>query len=103
MPPMLPPLAERRPDLAVAPADLRLDGRRPRRSTFTTTAELEAPRTLLGQRRAVEALELGLSMRSPGSHVFAAGYPGTGRAHRDRRGCSAGSRRGCRCRPTAPT
>ena len=78
MPPMLPPLAERRPDLAVAPADLRLtigaDA-----FPFATTAELETPRTLLGQRRAVAALELGLSMRTPGSHVFAAGYPGTGR------------------------
>jgi predicted ATP-dependent protease len=79
MPPMLPPLAERRPDLAVAAADLRLtigsDA-----FTFATTAELDAPGVLLGQTRAVEALELGLTMRAPGAHVFAAGYPGTGRA-----------------------
>jgi predicted ATP-dependent protease len=78
MPPMLPPLAERRPDLAVAPADLRLTVGADA-FPFATTAELETPRTLLGQRRAVAALELGLSMRTPGSHVFAAGYPGTGR------------------------
>jgi LonC protease-like protein len=79
MPPMLPPLAERRPDLAVAPADLRLTVDADA-FAFATTAEIDSPRTLLGQRRAVAALELGLSMRSPGSHVFAAGYPGTGRS-----------------------
>jgi ATP-dependent Lon protease len=79
MPPMLPPLAERRPDLAVAAADLRLTVG-PEAFAFTTTAELDVPSDLLGQRRAVEALELGLAMRAPGAHVFAAGYPGTGRA-----------------------
>ena len=78
MPPMLPPLAERRPDLAVAAADLRLSVG-PEAFSFTTTAELDAPSVLLGQTRAVEALELGLEMRAPGAHVFAAGYPGTGR------------------------
>ncbi len=78
MPPMLPPLAERRPDLAVAAADLRLTVGA-ESFPFTTTAELDAPDVLLGQTRAVEALELGLTMRAPGAHVFAAGYPGTGR------------------------
>ena len=78
MPPMLPPLAERRPDLAVAAADLRLTVGA-ESFAFATTAELDPPAEILGQKRAVEALELGLEMRSPGSHVFAAGYPGTGR------------------------
>src|SRR5262249_14895449 len=72
------PFAGRRPALAGAPADLRLTVEADA-FPFATTAEIESPRTLLGQRRAVAALELGLSMRSPGSHVFAAGYPGTGR------------------------
>ena len=78
MPPMLPPLADRRSDLAVAAADLRLTVG-PESFAFATTAELDAPDVLLGQTRAVEALELGLTMRAPGTHVFAAGYPGTGR------------------------
>ncbi len=78
MPPMLPPLADRRPDLAVAPGDLRLTVG-PEAFAFATTAELAAPGVLLGQKRAVEALELGLTMRARGAHVFAAGYPGTGR------------------------
>ncbi len=42
MPPMLPPLAERRPDLAVAAADLRLTVGA-ESFAFATTAELDAP------------------------------------------------------------
>lgn len=78
MPPMLPPLAERRPDLAVAAADLRVTIG-PDDFAFATTTELDPPGMILGQTRAVEALELGMTMRAPGAHVFAAGYPGTGR------------------------
>ena len=78
MPPMLPPLAERRPDLVVAADDLRLTSapslRRSRPRPSSTR-----PASCSARPRAVEALELGLTMRAPGAHVFAAGYPGTGR------------------------
>jgi predicted ATP-dependent protease len=78
MPAMPQPLANRRTDLIVAPADLRLvvDGAA---FSFETTADLVAPASMVGQERAIEALELGLALRGTGSHVFAAGHPGTGR------------------------
>lgn len=46
---------------------------------FTTTRDLQPIRTILGQERAVEAIRVGLQMRSPGFNVFVAGPSGTGR------------------------
>ena len=100
MPPMLPPLAERRPDLAVAAADLRLNVGA-ESFAFATTAELDAPGVLLGQKRAVEALELGLDdARSRCARVRRRATPAPAAAPPSR-ACWRGSRRRCRCRPTA--
>ncbi len=78
MPTMPQPLAKRRADLVVVASDLRLvvDASA---FPFETTVAVAAPASMVGQERAIEALELGLSLRGTGSHVFAAGHPGTGR------------------------
>lgn len=47
--------------------------------SFDTTAELHADEVIVGQDRAVQALDLGLSMTQPGYHVFISGPVGTGR------------------------
>lgn len=46
---------------------------------FTSTEELEPFRGVLGQERAVEALQFGVAMPRPGYNVFVMGEPGTGR------------------------
>lgn len=46
---------------------------------FKTTAELEPLNGVLGQERAVEALQFGISMQRPGYNVFVMGESGTGR------------------------
>src|SRR5690606_27469655 len=46
---------------------------------FTTTDELEPFRGVLGQERAVEALQFGVAMPRAGYNVFVMGEPGTGR------------------------
>ncbi|MBF0674917.1 ATP-binding protein [Pseudomonas sp.] len=46
---------------------------------FTTTDELESFRGVLGQERAVEALQFGVAMPRSGYNVFVMGEPGTGR------------------------
>ena len=46
---------------------------------FQTTAELEPLNGVLGQERAVEALQFGISMQRPGYNVFVMGESGTGR------------------------
>jgi predicted ATP-dependent protease len=51
----------------------------PGRLPFATTAELEADREALGQRRALEAIELGIGMRREGYNLFAMGPEGLGR------------------------
>ncbi len=48
---------------------------------FTSTRSLPPLREIIGQDRAVEALEFGLQIRSQGYNIFVAGYPGTGRRH----------------------
>lgn len=47
--------------------------------TFKTTAELKADEVIVGQDRAVRALELGLTISQPGYHVYVTGPVGTGR------------------------
>lgn len=46
---------------------------------FTTTDDLEPFLGVLGQERAVEALQFGVAMPRPGYNVFVMGEPGTGR------------------------
>ena len=51
----------------------------PSQFDFETTADLPAQTQVVGQTRAVEALEFGMSIESDGYNVFALGPPGTGR------------------------
>lgn len=51
----------------------------PAEFSFETTADLEPSREIIGQQRALEAIELGLSMKSPGYNIFLSGFVGTGR------------------------
>lgn len=46
---------------------------------FRTTAELEAPATIIGQARALEALRFGVGIRRQGYNIYAAGPPGIGK------------------------
>ncbi|NNG62417.1 AAA family ATPase, partial [Pseudomonas fragi] len=47
--------------------------------SFSNTNDLEPFRGILGQERAVEALQFGVAMPRPGYNVFVMGEPGTGR------------------------
>ena len=51
----------------------------PEQFNFTNTEDLEPFRGVLGQERAVEALQFGVAMPRPGYNVFVMGEPGTGR------------------------
>ena len=51
----------------------------PEQFAFTHTDDLEPFRGVLGQERAVEALQFGVAMPRPGYNVFVMGEPGTGR------------------------
>ena len=46
---------------------------------FATTAELTPKEEVIGQARAVSAIEFGLSIRDNGYNIFVSGNPGTGR------------------------
>lgn len=52
---------------------------RPEDLPFETTADLPAGESIVGQARAVQALDFGLAVPQPGYNVFVAGPPGTGR------------------------
>lgn len=51
----------------------------PEQFQFTTTAELEDVATMVGQARAMEALQFGVSIRRDGYHLYALGPSGTGK------------------------
>src|SRR3546814_14506963 len=51
----------------------------PSQFNFNDTSELEPFLGVLGQERAVEALQFGVAMPRPGYNVFVMGEPGTGR------------------------
>ncbi len=51
---------------------------------FRSTAELPELEGLVGQERAVRALELGLAMKTPGYNIFVAGPSGTGKTNYSR-------------------
>lgn len=48
--------------------------------TFKDTAELAPLDVVIGQERAVQAIEFGLNMRSPGYNIFITGAEGTGKS-----------------------
>jgi predicted ATP-dependent protease len=60
------------PDALTRPFD-------PSQFNFATTAELDSFRGVLGQERAVEAMQFGVAMPRPGYNVYVMGEPGTGR------------------------
>ena len=60
------------PDELTSPFD-------PAQLSFSTTDELDPFRGILGQERAVEALQFGVAMPRPGYNVYVMGEPGTGR------------------------
>lgn len=51
----------------------------PAQFSFATTADLFADREIIGQARAVDAIEFGIDMRRPGYNLFVLGEPGSGR------------------------
>jgi lon-related putative ATP-dependent protease len=67
-----PPLPE------VAPEQLRWKCD-PSAFRFRDTSELEPIRDIIGQDRALRAIQLGLEMKSPGYNIFLSGFVGTGR------------------------
>ena len=46
---------------------------------FTSTADLPVLDTVIGQKRAIEAIDFGLNMESPGYHIYITGPEGTGK------------------------
>lgn len=46
---------------------------------FKTTAELDPLDEVIGQKRAVQAIDFGLNMDSPGYNIFVSGFEGTGK------------------------
>ncbi len=52
----------------------------PKALKFNSTAELQSLKKVIGQERAVKALEFGLEVLAPGYNVFVGGLPGTGKA-----------------------
>lgn len=62
----------------LAPSDLRClcD---PEQFEFKDTSEIEPLDVVIGQQRAVQAIDFGLGMHSPGYNIFVTGYEGTGK------------------------
>ncbi len=46
---------------------------------FKDTSEIEPLDEVIGQQRAVQAIEFGLDMKSPGYNIFVTGQEGTGK------------------------
>ncbi len=68
------------PDKYTLPANLLAPNVDPGRLGFKDTSEVEPLDETIGQERAVEALEFGLQMKSPGFNVFVSGPVGTGKS-----------------------
>lgn len=51
----------------------------PESFSFNTTSELEEPRSFIGQNRALEAVDFGISIKHQGFNLFVIGPEGTGR------------------------
>jgi lon-related putative ATP-dependent protease len=52
----------------------------PKMFTFKNTAEVDPLDNVIGQERAVQAIEFGLNMKSPGYNMFVTGLEGTGKS-----------------------
>ncbi len=52
----------------------------PKMFTFKSTAEVDPLDNVIGQERAVQAIEFGLNMKSPGYNMFVTGIEGTGKS-----------------------
>ncbi len=50
------------------------------RFDFKNTAEVKILETVIGQKRAISAIEFGLNMKSPGYNIFVTGSEGTGKS-----------------------
>ena len=61
------------------PADLRSTCD-PKTFTFNNTADVKPLDNVIGQERAVQAIEFGLNMKSPGYNIFVTGIEGTGKS-----------------------
>jgi predicted ATP-dependent protease len=61
------------------PADLR-SLCNPKTFTFKNTSEVEPLDDVIGQERAVQAIDFGLNMKSPGYNIFVTGIEGTGKS-----------------------
>ncbi|HKW15648.1 MAG TPA: AAA family ATPase [Candidatus Krumholzibacteria bacterium] len=64
--------------LAIKPSDLRWQCD-PNVLGFETTASLESKPNIIGQDRALQAIRLGLDLRSPGYNIFVSGLTGVGK------------------------
>jgi lon-related putative ATP-dependent protease len=66
-------------NLELQPADLRClcD---PKIFKFKDTSEVEPLKEVIGQKRAVQAIDFGLNMKSPGYNIFITGQDGTGKS-----------------------
>jgi len=64
---------------ALEPGDLRrICG--PKIFSFKNTSEIEPLEDVIGQQRAVQAIDFGLNMKSPGYNIFVTGMEGTGKS-----------------------
>ena len=52
----------------------------PKKFKFKNTSEIKPLETVIGQERAVRAIEFGLNMKSPGYNIFVTGMEGTGKS-----------------------
>jgi len=52
----------------------------PKIFTFKNTSEIEPLDDVIGQKRAVQAIDFGLNMKSPGYNIFVTGQEGTGKS-----------------------
>jgi lon-related putative ATP-dependent protease len=68
------------PRLELKPSELR-NTCDPSLFTFKDTSELPPLDEVIGQERAVQAIEFGLNMRSPGYNIFVTGAEGTGKSN----------------------
>ena len=52
----------------------------PKQFTFNDTSQVTPLESVIGQERAVKAIEFGLDMKSPGYNIFVTGIEGTGKS-----------------------
>jgi predicted ATP-dependent protease len=80
MPSSMPsPLSSPLPNVTALEARLLYQYCDPEQFTFQTTAELSAGAAVVGQARAVNAVQLGIDIQRPGYNLFVLGDPGSGR------------------------